>query len=129
MKMSSFAILAALAMILALGSGCATSGPEYERSAFHQVVAGLDHPLREGVVENGRDYSVTVSIDGGPEKSIPARCFTTMCAHANAKSHFVVKAGSRVVYDGYYPIYNEPLGHLYVMPGGKGMDTGWIFGI
>jgi hypothetical protein len=136
MKTSSFVtILAALMMILVLTGGCATSGPEYERSGFHRFVAAIsdDNPVRRGIIENSRPYPVNIYIDGKLEGSVSQRFYGYFSVTAKEKHTLTVKDsyGRTIRPDETFTVPNAPLGIGYPVPPRriKIIDTGWVIRI
>lgn len=132
MRISTFTALVALATILILAGGCATSGPAYEQSGFHRFVAAIsnDYPLRKGIIENSKPYPVEVYIDGKSAGKISQTYFNYFYVTAKEVHTWYVKdlKGNIVQSEKELIVPNAPLGSEYrMLPRRiKSIDTGWI---
>lgn len=132
MSKSTFVAVAAIAMMLAILPGCATSGPEYEASAFHRFVKAIDTecPLRQGIIENGNDFAIDIYIDGELKGHISQKYYGYFQVTAKEEHVLAVRdsRGRTVRPDKKFIIPDSPLGSHYRIPPRrvKIIDTGWI---
>jgi len=126
--MKKSTLLAALAVLVVVLTGCATSGPAYKASAFHRLATSINHhPKREGMVVNSRRQPLWVSIDDEPTKIISSKVYRYFKVTAKEPHHLVAKdEKGKVIKDYTFIIRNAPLGSQLYLPFGKTIDTGWI---
>ena len=130
MNKSTLAVIAAMAMMLMILSGCATKGPQYEQSGFHRFMEALDdeHPRRQGIIDNGHDFPVDIYIDGKLEGHISQKYYGYFSVTAKEEHTLAVRdsRGRTVRPDKKFIVRDAPLGSHYYLPRGKILDTGWL---
>lgn len=109
-------------------TGCATSGPAYQKSVFHRLVTKMNAPpLRQGIIHNVWDFPVYVSIDGAPAKKIIHRNYFSVTA--GPPHHLVIKdENDNILVDKKdFAVTDSPLGSQSTMRRRKTIDTGWVY--